>query len=256
VVTKPSSIVRQAFALHELGWNDAQIASKLRVSRATVRNWLGDPSKAFRSRSRFGVHEDDQVCGFVLAAATPEYAYLFGQYLGDGCISAMGPRGVFRLRIQTCDEYPDIRARVIAAMEVVMPDRKVGVCQRDGCTEVSGYSKHWPCLFPQHGPGRKHERLIALAGWQKEVVNQFPQEFVAGLIHSDGCRATNNVVVRGKAYSYPRYFFSNVSEDILRICGEVLTDLGVEWKKNRWNSISIAKRESVAYLDTFIGPKR
>ncbi|MBB4855083.1 hypothetical protein HNP40_002475 [Mycobacteroides chelonae] len=24
------------------------------------------------------------------------------------------------------------------------------------CVDVAMYSKHWPCLFPQHGPGRKH----------------------------------------------------------------------------------------------------
>jgi hypothetical protein len=32
--------------------------------------------------------------------------------------------------------------------------------------DVSSYWKHWPCLFPQHGPGRKHERRIALVPWQ------------------------------------------------------------------------------------------
>ncbi len=34
--------------------------------------------------------------------------------------------------------------------------------------------KHWPCLFPQHGPGRKHEWLIALEDWQAEVIQAFP----------------------------------------------------------------------------------
>ena len=28
--------------------------------------------------------------------------------------------------------------------------------------------KHWPCLFPQHGPGRKHERKIRLEAWQRD----------------------------------------------------------------------------------------
>jgi hypothetical protein len=39
----------------------------------------------------------------------PAYAYLLGQYLGDGCIS-QARRHVFRLRIATCDDYPEIRA--------------------------------------------------------------------------------------------------------------------------------------------------
>jgi hypothetical protein len=82
-----------------------------------------------------------------------------------------------------------------------------------------------------------------------------PRNSFAGLIHSDGCRCINNVVTRGKPYSYPRYFFTNVSEDILMLCADAFDRLGVEWRRNRWNSLSVAKRDSVAFLDTFIGPK-
>ena len=41
-------------------------------------------------------------------------------------------------------------------------------------------------LFPQHGPGRKHERPIVLAAWQDEVVRAHPGHFLRGLLHSDG----------------------------------------------------------------------
>ena len=34
--------------------------------------------------------------------------------------------------------------------------------QRIGMTEVKSYSKHWPCLLPQHGRGMKHTRKIEL----------------------------------------------------------------------------------------------
>ena len=42
-------------------------------------------------------------------------------------------------------------------------------------------SKHWPCLFPQHGPGRKHTRKIELEQWQvifvqKTLVN-LPEDY-------------------------------------------------------------------------------
>jgi hypothetical protein len=45
-----------------------------------------------------------------------------------------------------------------------MPCNKVS-CQvrRDNCVEVHAHSKSWPCLFPQHGPGMKHQRRILLA---------------------------------------------------------------------------------------------
>jgi hypothetical protein len=56
-------------------------------------------------------------------------------------------------------------------------------------------------------------------------------------------------------YEYPRYLFGNQSEDILRLCGETLDELGVAWRFSRPNTISVARREAVARLDEFVGPK-
>ena len=48
-------------------------------------------------------------------------------------------------------------------MAQVVPN-KVGRARKrnERYWEVASFSKHWPCLFPQHGPGRKHERKIEL----------------------------------------------------------------------------------------------
>ena len=51
--------------------------------------------------------------------------------------------------------------------------------------------QHWPCLFPQHGPGRKHHRSIVLDDWQNRIVGSDPRQLLRGLIHSDGCRTIN-----------------------------------------------------------------
>lgn len=56
------------------------------------------------------------------------------------------------------------------AMVSVMPRSSVFRVARIGCHEVKSTSKHWVCLFPQHGPGRKHERLIELESWQHAIV--------------------------------------------------------------------------------------
>ena len=56
-------------------------------------------------------------------------------------------------------------------------------------------------------------------------------------------------------YEYPRYLFSNESKDILLLCGETLDQLGVAWRFSRRNAISVARREAVARLDEFVGPK-
>ena len=144
-------------------------------------------------------------------------------------------------------------------MRLVMPGAKTGRVQRKGCTEVKSYSEHWVCMFPQHGPGKKHERPILLDEWQELVLEDHPEEFIRGLIHSDGCRVTNwtTRLVAGekKRYEYPRYHFTNESEDIRNLFTDTLDVLGIEWRYNNRNTISIAQRDSVAAMDTFVGPK-
>jgi hypothetical protein len=56
-------------------------------------------------------------------------------------------------------------------------------------------------------------------------------------------------------YEYPRYLFSNKSTDILGLCGAALDRLGVTWRFARSDVISVAKKEPVARLDEFVGPK-
>jgi hypothetical protein len=144
-------------------------------------------------------------------------------------------------------------------MTAVRRDNKVGVVRADGCSYVVASSRHWPCLFPQHGPGKKHNRKIALADWQQAIASEHPGALARGLFHSDGCRFTNRVRYRSPGgdvwYEYPRYMFTNESRDILAICGETLDQLGVSWRYSRRNTISVARREAVARLDEFVGPK-
>lgn len=64
------------------------------------------------------------------------------------------------------------------------------------------------------------------------------------------------VAGKDKWYEYPRYFFSNNSRDIHGLLGRYLDQLGIEWRMSNANNLSIAKRDSVARLDTFVGPKR
>jgi hypothetical protein len=71
-------------------------------------------------------------------------------------------------------------------MSTIRPDNKVRTQQRVGCTEVLCCSRHWPCLFPQHGLGKKHMRKIELQPWQRTIVLNSPGHFARGLFHSDG----------------------------------------------------------------------
>ena len=54
---------------------------------------------------------------------------------------------------------------------------------------------------------------------------------------------------------YPRYFFTQVSDDIRRLFCDTCARLGIEYTRNDWRNVSIARARSVALLDTFVGPK-
>jgi hypothetical protein len=253
----PPAEIRRALRLVAAGSNYSQVARATGISRTAVRNWVinGPPDSRQRRQRTCLVCADYQFP--IPGVAAHAYAYLLGLYLGDGSI-ATHPRGVFRLRISLDRKYPIIVAECEAAMSLVMPSSKVAVIHhRDAyLDEVNSYSKHWPCVFPQHGPGLKHRRRIRLEAWQKSMVHQHPDRLLRGLIHSDGCRATNVIRHPKQTYSYPRYFFSNRSDDIRRIFCDACDQLGIRWRRNNRFEVNVARRDSVALMDRFVGPKR
>jgi hypothetical protein len=56
-------------------------------------------------------------------------------------------------------------------------------------------------------------------------------------------------------YEYPRYFFTNASDDIRRLFTDALDRLGIASKQSNTRVISVARRDAVARLDEFVGPK-
>jgi hypothetical protein len=222
-----------------------------------LRDWRDHPEKLVSPQASCPRCETPRS----LPAPRGSYAYLLGLYLGDGCISRVGDsrKDVWVLRIMCADAWPGLLDDCKQAMRALRPGNTVGCRQRDGCAEVRSCSKHWPCLFPQHGPGRKHERRIELEAWQQVIVAEHAGDFARGLFHSDGYRGINRVrraLADGERwYEYPRYLFVNHSTDILRLCGEALDRLDVDWRFSKWNTISVARRDAVARLDQFVGPK-
>jgi hypothetical protein len=75
-------------------------------------------------------------------------------------------------------------------------------------------------------------------------------------LETDGCRAINTVRHGDKAYRYPRYQFSNRSQDIKDLFCAACDQIGVRWRVMNAMNISVARRDSVAILDEFVGPKR
>ncbi|MEU6572921.1 helix-turn-helix domain-containing protein [Streptomyces sp. NPDC046805] len=250
---------KRALELVEQGRSLNSVSKETGISRNAIRSWQTRITPMPRMQ-----RSPCSICGPSTEppADKASYSYLLGLYLGDGCISPGMKAGYF-LRIACADAWPGLIETCAAAIEAINPGKKAYRVQAVGYTSVVGYSWHWPCLFPQHGPGKKHNRSITLELWQQEIVDDHPWEFIRGLIHSDGCRITNwttrIVASERKRYEYPRYFFTNVSDDIRRLFTDTLDALGVDWTHCRRNgnpyNISVAKKASVALMDTHVGPK-
>lgn len=229
------------------GENDCSIARQTGIPRRTVWDWRRKSPIRARSRnasSGCGIDHDFH------ALSAPPYCYLLGLYLGDGCVSRH-PRA-WLLRIVLDAKYPGIIDRCREAIDVLMPGQHAGTVRRsDGCVEVWLSSKHWPCLLPQHGPGKKHLRPIRLEPWQEVLVKEATEEFVRGLIDSDGCR----VVANDRGVKSVRYHFSNRSDDIRALFCAALDDLGISWTRPSRYQVAVYRKAAVAHLDEFVGPK-
>lgn len=180
------------------------------------------------------------------------YSYLLGAYLGDGYVSDHPRHGNPFLAFSLDAAYPGIADECWSAATLTTNGERVTVRRhkRNNCLIVQCSSPIWPAALPQHGRGKKHDRPIVLAGWQREIVDREPQAFLRGLIHSDGCRTVNRFKTklpsgRVAEYEYTRYFFSNLSADIRGLFCEYCEKLGIRWTQSNHRNISVSHRRSV-----------
>jgi hypothetical protein len=237
------------------GRRNAEISRVTGIPPRTVRRWLaGDLPGNLRPHAKLRWHD------VLEPHAYRAYAYLLGIYLGDGHLSQMR-RGVFRLFVVLDARYPGVVSEVCFALRAVLPVNRVNVTNAgsSNSARVCSYSKSWPLLLPQHGPGPKHTRNVSLRDWQSRITREYARELIRGLIHSDGCRFVARQPTSYGVYSYPRYCFTNRSADIIETFCNHLDLLGIDWtlcSRDTIQIVQIARKHSVARLDEFVGPKR
>jgi hypothetical protein len=251
--------VAAVVGLIDEGLDDRAICGQTGIPLGTIRTWRRGqvPRRAIPalaglpSCGRCGERAHDHQ-----ALRADAYSYLLGMYLGDGCIYR-SRNGMCVLKISLDAAYPAIVARTREAIVAVRGGELPHAARdkRCACIVITSYWRGWPCLFPQHGPGRKHQRAIELVDWQRDIVEAEPEAFLRALIHTDGWRGLNRVRAKGREYAYPRYQFSNRSSDIRRLFTDACDQLGVAWRPWGRFHISVARRDAVATLDRFIGPK-
>lgn len=255
---RSEELVASALRASDSGMRDADNAALHGVSLKTIRRWRRLYQRRGLPRGQTQLAPPCPRCdGAPLHEAA--YAELLGWYLGDGHITR-GGRGVFNLHIINDRKYVEDNLRLKTLMSTVKPRGRPHTRLVPGALITTVSWKHLLCLFPQHGPGRKHERPIILEPWQRAIVEREPAAFLRGLFHSDGCR-TNNWTRRKcagewKRYDYPRWQFTNNSDDIRGLCTWALDLLGVVWRESSWKTISVSRRADVARVDTLIGLKR
>jgi hypothetical protein len=241
-------------ALMEAGRGDSEIGRLTRIPRGTINARRYGRGTAYHLRLRVADPSWRPAC-------PSEYCYLLGLYLGDGYVYVSPLRAAWI--VITLDlSYPGIVQAAMRALEACFPDTPAHRFLHSYGSAAAVKLNHpaLPFAFPQHGAGRKHLRPIQLEPWQRQLTTKFPHALLRGLIHSDGCRTINRFKTklpsgRVAAYEYPRYFFSNLSDDIRRIFCEHCELLGIRWTQSNPRNISISHRKSVALMDEFIGPK-
>jgi hypothetical protein len=192
--------------------NDCEIARRLGVPRTTVRDWRHPRYVPRAGRAR----------------SVPTL------------LAANAPDRVQRRRLRR------------VARRRCFPDNRVGRVLFDGGSTVvlHVYSSHLSCLFPQAGPGKKHERAIVLEPWQARRVAAARWAFLRGCIRSDGCAFVN----RTGTYEYLSYDFCNSSEEIRQLFVDACRNLGLACRP-AGNRVRINHRASVALMLEHVGVK-
>jgi Homeodomain-like domain len=252
----PPQVKQAALDLVAAGHNDCEVSRRLGVPRRTIMDWRRPTYVSLREYAL-------ETCPRCWRTAKPmrftpaDYAELLGLYLGDGSISTHAR--AHRLRIALDAKYPVIIEEARALLARCFPCNRVDVVTtglKGKCVNVSLYSQHLPCLFPQHGPGPKHRRTIGLEPWQRELVVEAPAAFLRGCIRSDGSVFIN----RTGPYEYLSYDFTNMSGDIVELFVEACDCVGVVTRVTCGNGqgiwrVRINQRASVALMQARVGLK-
>jgi DNA-binding transcriptional regulator WhiA len=242
--------------------NHCEISRQLNIPRSTIRDFL----KSYKNNTliyqtkRIGTNA---ILSKIMEPPSAEnetlqkeYSYLLGMFLGDGCI-CKAPKNVYRLRISSDAKYPNLINKIKLCVSTLFPNNKVSLIHilnngKPSCIDISLYSKDLVLFFPCYRPGKKWKYKLELSNWQSKIVETYPKEFWLGLFHSDGSRY--------KQTNANRYYycFAQKSEEITNLfiwcCNLLNIKYGVT-KNAITNRIQIYNKDSIAFLDTFAGPK-
>lgn len=252
----------------------SEIANRLGLGRSIISNWKnrGSPSyermiEGLPARIQHKILDENNVDNLeYLVSLNPNiseelrnktYSYLLGLYLGDGNIGRI--HNTKQLCITLDKKYNNLNNYTINAFNILF-DRAPFITDRSthqgkyksNCIVISYCNCNLGIIFPHEGYGFKHDRLIELSEWQKQII--IPSEIIKGLIMSDGSYFLD------KATNKFHYNFRNRSENITNITANYLEQLGVSYTKTynvsrKIHTINIYTQSEVEKLHSLIGDK-
>ncbi len=223
----------EAKALPSRGLSGYAVARLTGIPRSTVHYW----SRQSRRARPWRPADPDW-----RPLDSERYCYALGLYLGDGCVT-LSKRSAF-VTITLDKRYEGIIDEAVTALEAEFPATPVHrYGHRRGCVIVQMNHFSLPFAFPQHGRGRKHLRSIELIPWQLELTRSHPQALL---------RVWSTPTARGASTDFTQSYPGRVAHYEYPRC-ELL---GIRWTQSNARNISVSHRDSVALLDSFLGPKR
>jgi hypothetical protein len=250
----------QVKSLFENGKNKCEISRITGIPRATLTKWIHPTyiPKTNKPRNSY-----EPIIDFTSYLNTEEkkkaYSFILGVYLCDGHISRYKTFRAPAIRFFNDSKYPLNTQEWKEKLQILLPENKVNIHQKSNtnCFIVLAYSRKLLDLFPQYGEGKKHDRKLNLTEWQKEILNQYPEDFIRACIQSDGCIYTQKI---SDKLSYKRFNFIKKSEDIMDFFLYALNLAGISKEKyfNKSRGIFVAQnfsKEQREILEKIISKK-
>lgn len=215
--------------LYKNGMKKCDISRKTGICAENIANWIKYPDKDFNRIKNYKSIEN-----FEEYLNTEEkqkaYSFILAVYLCDGYICTNIKKrfnGAPVIHFYNDSRYIKNTKEWADNLQILIPLSTIRIKKRknSNCFIVKADSHYLIDLFPQHGTGKKHDRKLELADWQKKIVEKYPHEFIRGCIQSDGC------IWFQKNDNRKRYEFTNVSEDIANFFLDALKLIGIEAKK-------------------------
>lgn len=239
-------IVKNILTDFENGDTINTISIRYNLYRGTIRNWI----KKYRSVTQLAEVKDSKSlkCGFDSHQTyqTPEYAYIFGVYLGDGYI--IRNKRTYKLMFSILENHTEVQKKISSQLKILFPFNKINILKRKNskCCDIIVYSNNIPLLFPQYGSGHKHERKIETTELQRFNIITYPKEFLSGLLDSDGTSYIQS--------NLRFYMFKNKSVNIVKIFCDTCDLLDIKYTVVKFKSIYsvyIRRKKYVRLLETF-----